>query len=206
MSISINLLPSAVAAIGFAPETTSRSTVMPPIFFPAVLIISAPSAAREDSTLLEISPPFSISTSFSSASDQEVSLYPLYANPGELGAYLVDNSAYGRWQIIATRWSEHRASAIVKLERLTCSLVLVVEVEEDAAKLGIFAEVGDMCEGCCEFGQEYACVFLGDAAVLFTDGELVGIGEDDEYFSCGHGEGVVCWSEVLGAAVYIRPY
>lgn len=141
----MNLLPSAVAAIGFAPETTSRSTVMLPIFFPAVLIISAPSAARQDSTLLGTSPPFRISTSFSSASDQDVSSYPLYANPGELGAYLVESSAYGPWQIIAANSRQHSASAIMVLERVTCGLVLVVEVEEDTAKLGVFAEVGDRC-------------------------------------------------------------
>ncbi len=49
--------------------------------------------------------PFRISTSFSSASDQEVSLCPFYANPGELGAYLVGGSAYGPWQIVAARRS-----------------------------------------------------------------------------------------------------
>lgn len=141
----MNLLPSAVAAIGFAPETTSRSTVMPPIFFPAVPIMSAPSAAREDSTLLETSPPFRISTSFSSASDQEVSLYPLYANPGELGAYLVESSAYGPWQIIAANLCQHSASVMIVLESITCGLVLVMEMKEDAAKLRVFAEVGDRC-------------------------------------------------------------
>lgn len=49
------------------------------------------------------------------------------------------------------------------------------------------AGIKKLAKGCCEFGQEDACVFLGDAAVLFTDGERVGIGEDDEDFSCRHG-------------------
>lgn len=31
------------------------------------------------------------------------------------------------------------------LESITCGLVLVMEMKEDASKLGIFAEVGDRC-------------------------------------------------------------
>lgn len=66
--------PRLFAAIGFAPDINSLSTVILPTFCPIPETISAPSFAREDSTLFGTSPPFSVSTSFSSVSDHDVIL------------------------------------------------------------------------------------------------------------------------------------